>query len=358
MILHFSCSKRTDNQGEVSKLLEHEISPKLLDAPSNFHRKPGEYLEWQAENLLDMVEDALEKFPPQVSESIVRHMAMLMLDAVLHDVDAPNRPAVQNFHHSRTLRALKEMESVKVNRGAMIWKLYNSGIVVRTKTLTVAFDLVSGYSSRSENFALPDSIIQAIVSQCDVFFISHMHRDHADERVAQTFLNQGKPVVAPPEIWMDLPIYRNITHLEREAHKVHSVPVRSRDIELKVVVYPGRQGQILNNVTLVITPEGISFCHTGDQWQQEGSQAFIEDFTWIDKVGEHFTVDILFPNTWTTDPQRVSKGFAPKLIIPVHENELGHSIDHREAYALNYSRWNVPFPKLLMSWGESYHYNF
>ena len=82
----------------------------------------------------------------------------------------------------------------------------------------------------------------------------------------------------------------------------------------------------------------------------------MDDFAWIDGVGNNHKVDVLIPNCWTTDPKRSAEGYNPKLIIPAHENELGHSIDHREAYALNYSRWNVPYPTLFMTWGESFHY--
>ena len=348
--ISISCDPESVVEQEISQILAYEVSARRLDAPPNFFGRPEEYLEWETENLLELVEEAITRFPPSVSEPIVRHMAMLMLDAVFHDVEAPHRPAVQDYHHRRIANALEEIENTWVSEGAMIWKLYNMGVVVRTETVTIGFDLTSGYTSRSEDFALTDDTMKAIVDQCDVLFISHRHRDHAEEPVARLFLDQDKPVIAPPQIWKDRPIYDEITHLDREAHKIQYVPVQSGKYELEVVVYPGHQGtHTLNNVTLVITPEGLSFCHTGDQ-------ANNDDFWWIDQVGEHFSIDVLLPNCWTTDPQRASRGYYPKLIIPAHNNELGHSIDHREAYALNYSRWNVPYPKIIMTWGESYHY--
>jgi L-ascorbate metabolism protein UlaG (beta-lactamase superfamily) len=344
-ILSLSC-----NQSPKS-LPEHGVPTELLQAPANFFDKPGEYLEWQTKQILNLTDSALLRFPPQLPEPLERQMAMLMLDAVFHDVEAPNRPSVQDFHQRRTLNALNDINNTEVNSGAMIWKLYNMGFVVRTKTVTVGFDITRGYSSRSEDFALPDNIIQEIADQCDVLFISHRHRDHADEAVARIFTEKGKPVVAPPDIWSEMPIYNEITHLERKAHEVQLLPVQSGNLNLEVVVYPGNQNaNTVNNVTLIITPEGFSVCHTGDQ-------ALRDDFVWIDEVSKHFKVDVLIPNCWTTNPLRTSKGYNPKLIIPAHENELGHTIDHREAYALNYSRWNIPYPKILMTWGESYHYN-
>ncbi len=74
------------------------------------------------------------------------------------------------------------------------------------------------------------------------------------------------------------------------------------------------------------------------------------------------------PNCWTSDIVRVVKGFNPALVITGHENEMGHTIDHREPYWLTYQRregsdrfggsselgYNTPL--ILMTWGESYHY--
>jgi L-ascorbate metabolism protein UlaG (beta-lactamase superfamily) len=332
-----------------AELINHEVSSKLLSAPINFNNKPNEFIEWQSYQILHITETALSRFPPQFPEPLERQMAMLMLDAVFHDVEAPNRSSVQDFHHRRILNTLQNIKNTKVTSGAMIWKFYNMGIIVRTKTVAVAFDITRGSSSKSEGFALPLNVIEEIANQCDVLFISHFHKDHADVDVARIFLEQGKPVVAPPDIWPDIPISEKITHLERNTQTQH-LPLQSGDLNLEVVIYPGHQGKsILNNVTLIVLPEGLSVCHTGDQSSND-------DFTWIDDVGKRFTVDVLIPNCWTTDPVRTSKGYNPKLIIPAHENELGHTIDHREAYALNYSRWNVPYPKLVMTWGESYHY--
>ena len=141
-----------------------------------------------------------------------------------------------------------------------------------------------------------------------------------------------------------------ITHLKREAHTIQTLSVRDDQYKLRVVIYPGHQGDMINNVSLVFTPEGISFCHTGDQSNSS-------DFSWIDEVAQHHQVDVLMPNCWTTDISRMVRGFDPKLIITGHENEMGHTIDHREPYWLTYDRTqNVNCPLLLMTWGESFLY--
>jgi hypothetical protein len=53
----------------------------------------------------------------------------------------------------------------------------------------------------------------------------------------------------------------------------------------------------------------------------------------------------------------VVKGFNPKLVMTGHENEMGHTIDHRESNWLTYTRLKgSPIPFLLLTCGESYLY--
>ncbi len=321
---------------------------------------PEEKLDWwgdidgyynqQAFASLALVDEALKKYHPQLPEPLERKMAMLMLDGVLHEEEAPHRPAVQDFLHRRIKSAAKHIEYTRVTEGAMIWKLYNEGFVVRTATVTLAFDLSRAFYI--ENFAIPDPLMQRVIDQCDVLFVSHRHRDHADPWVAEQFINQGKPVIAPEEVWNDLPFHSKVTHLTREAHTEQSLPIQNGKHTLKVIVYPGHQGpEIPNNVPLVFTPEGMSFSQTGDQ-------SLDEDFSWIDEVGQRYRVDVLFPNCWTTDIVRMARGFHPNLIITGHENEMNHTVDHREANFLTYTRLRRSnYPYLLMTWGEAYHYH-
>ncbi len=91
------------------KSTSFEVSSQLLNSPANFASQPEKYLEWQSGQLLDVSEKALMNHSPRLQESMERHMALLMLDAVFHDVEAPNRPSVQEFHKRRTLHALEEM---------------------------------------------------------------------------------------------------------------------------------------------------------------------------------------------------------------------------------------------------------
>ncbi len=305
----------------------------------------------QHEVTLDLVNELIKRFPPAIPEPIERHSALLLLDGVFHDKKAPDRKSVQNFLIGRITDVADEIAKTQPEEGAVIWKLYNDGFVVKTNSASVAFDIVSGKSAGAEGFEIPENVIDKIVDNCDVLFISHKHSDHADISVAQKFIDQGKPVVAPDGVWNDSPVFNKIIHLAPIPEKVHQLKIKNGREQLKVKIYPGHQGyDVQNNVALVTTSGGITFCQTGDQ-------ANDDDFKWIDKICEYNKVDILLPNCWTTDIKRMAKGINPKIIITGHENEMGHTIDHREPYWLTYERlYRSPFPKLLMTWGEKYFY--
>jgi len=335
-------------------------SSDLIDPTLN--EVQNQFMDNQAEALLSQASEVFAEYPPAWPEPAARRSALLLLDGVLHDIYAPERPPVQEFFKTRMRKAIEEIEQTEIAEGARIWKLYDHGFVVKTKTVTIGFDLIRGKSARAEGFPINKEDMERLIKLCDVLFISHYHGDHAEEWVAQSFIDQGKPVVAPPQVWKNKAINKSITHLDRVPHTMQTLPVQEGKQELKVIVYPGHQGEnIENNVSLVLTPEGLSFSHMGDQSNSD-------DFEWIDEVADHFKVDVLLPNCWTTDIVRVTTGFDPAVLITGHENELGHTIDHREPYWLTYQRQKgsdrfggsselgYDTPLILMTWGESYHY--
>lgn len=335
-------------------------APRLLTDPS-LDSKGNAYMDRQATALLAEVKTILQKYPPELTVQTERYPYLLLLDAVLHDKYAAFRKPVQDFFHERMTKTLTDIETSKVQKGAVIWKLYNMGFIIRTKTVTLAFDLVDGKSSRSDSFAIPKNVLDRLISQCDILFVSHYHRDHADEAIAQQFINSGKPVIAPPQIWVGKPIHRDVTHLKRQADTLQELKLKNGQ-KLKIVVFPGHQmSETENNVPLVYTPEGLSFSHMGDQIN-EGK--FVIDYEWIDQVAQKHHVDVLIPPSWTNEIFRIVKGFNPKLVIPGHENELGHPLDDRvpfwgdsEFLELTYPALKAShFKTLIMTWGERFHY--
>jgi len=332
----------------------------LIDPCLN--KKSNDYMDRQQEALLREVAEVMDANLPGYPPARIRQTALYLFDAVMHDKYVAFRKPVQEFFHKRIEKAITDIENTQIDEGAKIWKLYNMGFVVKTKSVTIAFDLVRATSSDSKDFELPNKIIKRFAKQCDVLFVSHKHDDHQDKTVAQIFLDAGKPVVAPDQFWKEDLIFSKITHLKREANKVQKLKIKKGKMKLKVVIYPGHQiAKTDVNVPLVLTPEGINIAHLGDQIN-EGD--FMIDYDWIDNVSKNFHVDIMMPTNWTNELTRIAKGFKPELTIIGHENELGHKVDDRDPFwgDTEHSEpslvefLNSNYPYLFLIWGESYHY--
>jgi len=324
--------------------------------------KSNAYMNRQQAALLKEIFDVVDANPPTYPAARIRQTALYLFDAVMHDKYVAFRKPIQEFFHMRIKKALTEIKNTQIDEGAKIWKLYNMGFVVKTKSVTIAFDLVRAVSADCKEFELSNDIIKEFAKQCDVLFVSHWHDDHQDKIVAQIFLDAGKPVVAPEQVWKNDPIFTKITHLKREAHKVQKLKIKNGKLKLKVVIYPGHQMSKTDvNVPLILTPEGINIAHLGDQIN-EGD--FMIDYDWIDNVANNFHVDIMMPTNWTNELSRIAKGFNPELTVIGHENELGHKIDDRDPFwgDTEHSEPSLveflesDYPHLLMVWGESYHY--
>jgi len=321
-------------------------APELKDAPDDW-----------VDRSLQWVNYILENYRPALIEHPVRRAALIRLDDILHIESAPTKEIVQKFYRERLERAVGAIEQTKVTEGMRIWKLYNMGFVVRTPTASFAFDIVPGMPGSSvPGFLVPDNVLRRLVAQSDAMFISHMHYDHANRDVARMFLERNKPVIAPEGLWSDVPdLASRLTYPERSTEIIHSVSIRNGTQVLKVIAYPGHQGNApLNNVHLVITPDGFTVVQTGDQSGFEGPGG---DFDWIAQIGRDHQVDVLLPNCWGNVLGRTIRGVNPELVITGHENEMSHTVDHREDYTQTYNHlFELRYPAIVMTWGESYHY--
>lgn len=323
----------------VSSPRREFTAPELRDASD----------EW-IDRSLQWADYILKKFAPAIPEPPERRAALIRLDDILHIESAPAKPLVQAFYKHRIEDAVAEMETTPVKDGVRIWKLYNHGFVVRTPTVTFAFDLVAGIPV--EGFVISAALQQRLVDQCDALFISHEHGDHASRELAALFLKAGKPVVAPDGLWADDPLFAgHIVYPPRSLTETYSLPVRQGSQHLTVQAWPGHQIPVLNNIHMVTSPEGFTVLHTGDQETPEEPGT---DYAWIDHIGEHHHVDVLLPNCWVTDLKRVIRGVNPDLVLTGHENEMQHTVDHREDYTQTYNRlFGTTYRYMVLGWGES-----
>ena len=326
-----------------------------------FSQRDNDFMDRQDKVFLDTIQAILVKNKPTIQpENRDRTMAKMLMDAVFHDPYAAYRKPVQDFFHSRIDLVINELESTKVDDGVRLWKLYNMAFIARIKSATIAFDLVTGITSGSQDFAMTPAQVERLVKQCDLLLITHRHEDHAQLGIVERFIESGKPVIAPEQALKNEQLHSLIQHPERSIDKIQQLKIN--EISLGLVVLPGHQMKATeNNGYLVTTPEGITIGHIGDQIN-EGD--FMSDYDWIDKVSSKYKVDILISNCWTNDIYRIVRGFNPQLVLPGHELEMGHPVWDRVPYwgdeqylELNYSKLKASkYPVVVTIWGESYDY--
>lgn len=318
--------------------------PILLKAqePMHYWKKPAEFMEEQSRQTIGLVKNLLKDSPPSVNLTDVRKSALMHLDWIFHDPRLDSSEVTKQFLQGQVRDVVAGLQE-PVKKGVRIFKMYNHAFIVKSPTVTIAFDLTRAGQGNKPPM-IPDALMDSVVKLCDVLFVSHIHGDHADAAVADLFLKNKKDIVATTGIWNNKGA--GVQHFRSEDMLKETVKLASGK-KLDVTIMPGHQDDVPNNVYIVSTPEGTSIAHTGDQYN--------ENDVWVNTVKDHTKVDVLLVHCWAMPLERMVNGFNPKLVVSGHENEIVHSIDHREAYWLNYRRMaKVTKPIVYMTWGENF----
>ena len=317
----------------------------LLPAQEKLHywSDSETYLQDQASLTFEKAYKIFAVHPPGTNVSDECKLALLSLDILLHDTRLDNGVAFMSYMNNIIGNLLEDLQKVQPSgRDVCIFRFYNHGFILKTPTVTVGIDLVRG--GRADNPFITDALMRSIVEQCDILFITHAHGDHADISVVNMFCEQGKDVIVPEEIWKDMPPQFRVLRggdLIRE-----TIRIPAKNTSLAVQVYPGHQSPLSNNVYVITLPEGQTIMHTGDQ-------DYTDDL--VAKISNSAKVDVLLVQCWMMPMEKFVSGIKPSLVITGHENEMGHTIDHREAYWLTFRRMSeIKVPYMIMAWGESY----
>lgn len=315
------------------------------DQEARLWGKQEVFLKQQATEIFSLVNAILDKDLPSVGRpSQARQAALLLLDGVFHDTRMDGSASIESFMYARMERILDDFEK-PLSEGMKIYKLYNDGFIVRTKDVTIAFDLYRGGRMKKDSTLIANTTMQALVEKCDLMFLSHNHPDHVDPVVIQMFTDAGKTVVAAGNICPD---NDKITHVRSGQLLDRTLVVDQYRVSVKIL--PGHQDEMENNI-YVVTVGDYTIAHTGDQYNKD-------DLEWLRQIKTKIPpLDVLLVNCWAYSLYEMIEGFAPKLVITGHENELGHSIDHRESYWLSYNKLEkLQTPSCLMTWGECFWY--
>lgn len=309
-----------------------------------FWGDPEGYLLAQADSAFRVTERVLQAYPPSPKITDERRLALMQLDVLLHDTTLDTSRPLHEYVIRRAQRVANDLKRPVKGKTIRVYKLYNHGFIVKSRDVTIAFDLYRGFCRwRPEEQLIPDSLMERIVDQCDALFISHRDGDHADPPTVNMFLRRGLPVMAPTNA---LPDVKGITHVREEQPLQRTVVARGHN--LKVYIFPGHQGQKLeNNVYMVTLPCGKSVMQTGDQGNEFDSEKFPQ---WLEGLPRP---DVLMVNCFTYLIKEFCNIVQPAFTVTGHEDELGHVMPHREAYWLTlYKLKNLGRPYSVMSWGE------
>jgi L-ascorbate metabolism protein UlaG (beta-lactamase superfamily) len=326
-----------------NKYGQQTLEDGLLDPFIRYPAIPSHIIElrdrWAAETL-NWVDGILRAHPPKVDPPYIRIQALAAMDDPIHLGEAPVLDVIADYFQKRIQNGLTHLQSTgRPEKGAGIWKFYNFTFVVKTPNHAFAFDVSHGY----RKVTMTKAQLQSIARQVDMAFISHDHPDHADVVFAHEMAALGKKVVVPDVLWPNSDIEKSLVRVSGNYKgNINGVPF---------IAFPGSQGATLPNPVYLVTADGISLMHMGDQ--SRGS-----DYdNWIKGIGNKHDVDILFINCRDGGMQKKIRAIDPKLIIPGHENEIRHIVDGRQGVVRTLSNLkDNKIPVVLMTWGEYFQY--
>jgi len=238
--------------------------------------------------------------------------------------------------------ALKWLEGKAPEPGKLeICKVYNMGYFLRTSERTFAIDIRWDGTEREA---------QKIAKKIDVIFLTHPHGDHFCETMLNAVVDEGKPIILPSDV---LPAYQGGSKIIITDDIISPINIAGINIQ----VLRGDQGENVPNNIYILDFDGWRVVHQGDNARHE-----IEA-----KLSEMTAPDIVIAACWNKTHSILSALKAaqgadqrPLLYIPGHENEMQHTVDHRESYWELFNRadrladpnFNYP-PYVLIDHGES-----
>ena len=326
------------------------------------------------QNLTDWIDETVRFCEARLAESEGaeftdpdRRRALLLLDYPLHvDNYATNTPSavaeaftksILDYERRVIARTLREVRKAKVAPGSLrAWHVYNMSYILKGSAHTVLIDFTPYPYTRTEG-SWTDADWQALAEIGDVLVITHPHRDHTSFPLMRRMRALGKPLVLPCA--MTNRMDRSESYAPGEGVVVldtdHLEPVEVAGVKFRN--FMGFQGDVPCN-TYQIEIDGIRVADNGDNSPKERE--------W--NLTKCPPTDIIISSTWSEVTNivaacRATPGFQPEraVFLPSHDNELMHSVPHRESYREMYTspkRLGAPgfaWPRVLpLAFGESF----
>ena len=280
-------------------------------------------------------------------------------------------------------RVCAEVAAAKIPDGSLrLWRIYNMGYIIKGPTHTVAIDITARpkFYDVVEGRFMPDTNVvvwseadwKRLANLADMIFVTHPHGDHYDRAGIEAFVEAKKPVVVP----CDLVAYTASRPpkegpdgkyvVEKEILTTAPCCVKLTEDHLgpvdvggvKVRNFLGNQGKDVPCNVYLIDIDGVLVADNGDNYDMDKERM----------LSKCPPADVIIASTWNNVQGMVNccagaPGFdrTKSVLLPSHENELGHGVDHRESYHEMYTRKDrlgnreFPWPRVHpLGYGESF----
>lgn len=303
---------------------------------------PNAYLNSQAQMAYPLINSMLQAYPPAVEMDKHRQMTFATLDQFLHEADYNKRDAFYSFVNARMSAMLSSIDE-PVIAGVRIYKVYNSGVILKTLNTTIAIDFIPGGEAYKP--FISDSVINEIAGRCNALLITNTDALYANRNVAKAFVDAGKKVYVPKRTWTDL------------GEQIITIGADTiQDIELSGMtlhVLPGHNNNNRTNIYVMDFHGRGVVAHTG-------TQEIDTNLSWAEDIHKRYSVDVLLTKSQTTQMETILSDIKPRMVITTQENEMKSSIDRRESYWTTQKRLKslaeLNIPNVIMTWGEKYDY--
>ncbi len=332
---------------------------------------------------LDEIETGLRSHPPVPGLLKEREPFIVGLeswvardDTVYWDINPETaNPEFFDYYLRAIQKALNEAEDTVVENGAIVWKLYSSGFLIKTPDGIIAIDAVEGpFKSLSRSpeeqegflFHWTPKMRRQFAAIVDILFITHRHYDHASWALAKALGETGKTVVVTEEfkerIWVRSPFAKSLRTIDPETdtqvgnftvQTFQAVQAMQKDESGEYSVRPGDPE---HNVYLIRDRQGFTFLHNGDNRGRE--------FTpWLKEVvAEGWAPDVWLKITaWPSQLVNQVMEITQPVMVPGHEWEFGHKPKYGTNKLLPFYKYQglkyaTQEKMLILTWGESYHF--
>lgn len=299
---------------------------------------------------LETLFSALKDLPPSFSPCRKREQSLLALDALLSEKMSEQQKVLGDFYQKRVDQALDEIEVYDQDTPKM-WKLYSSGIIIKSAKECIAIDVNDGClppHGRS-SLVLKRSRKKKIAELAESYFVTHTHDDHLSSSLCDLFAKKKKLVVMPEDAvrrWM-----------------IKGAVPAEKYVSPATGIFMNWQGDVNGGLPCAMYLFTLSNNKTvfvrGDIYHDEGFMGCVESVKkWGKKVDYAFLTPYYKGNIKPVET--LYKEFHCRM-VPIHEWEFAHrkwGVEGKatqdfqelfEAFALPYRNNAAQF----LAWGES-----